>query len=321
VLRTVFMGTPDFALPSLEVVVARTALALVVTQPDKPAGRGRKLHAPPVKTRAIELGVEVVQPAGSITKEVGSRLVELAPDVIIVVAFGKFLGRKVLGTPRFGCINVHASLLPRHRGADPIAWAILRGDTVTGVTVQQMVPEMDAGDVLARASTPIEPDETAGELAERLSTMGAELVEKMITGLEEGTLAAEPQDHGAATLAPPLCKRDGAIDWSAPAQKVHDHVRAMNPWPVAYTLCDRGRLRVLRTRVVETEVVAGEPGEVVQADKHGVHVACGEGVLELVEAQREGKSVARATELVFGRLLCCGERFCDSFEGDGGRQG
>lgn len=308
-LRTVFMGTPAFALPSLEAVAERTELVLVVTQPDRPAGRGRKLQPPMIKVRAQELGIEVAQPAASVTRELGARLDELRPDIIIVAAFGKFLGRKVLGAPRLGCINVHASLLPRHRGASPPAWAILSGDEATGVTIQQMVLEMDAGDVLARRSTPINPDETAGELTSRLSTLGGELLAEVLAGMTDDEITAERQDHGAATFAPPLKKADGAIDWNKPAQAIHDHVRAMNPWPVAFTSCGKGRLRVHWTRVVAVEGAHGQPGEVIRADKHGVHVACGLGAVEILEAQRDGKAMASATELVCGRLLSPGECF------------
>lgn len=308
-LRTVFMGTPAFALPSLEAVAKRTELALVVTQPDRPAGRGRKLQPPLVKVRALELGIEVAQPTASVTRELGARLDELRPDVIVVTAFGKFLGRKVLSAPRLGCINVHASILPRHRGASPPAWAILCGDATTGVTIQQMVLEMDAGDVLACCTTPIEPDETAGELTLRLSTLGGDLLEEVLASLADDEVTPEPQDHGAATFAPPLKKADGAMDWGKSAQAVHDHVRAMNPWPVAFTSCGKGRLRVHWTRVIAIEGNQGQPGEVIRADKHGVHVACGQGTVEILEAQRDGKAMASATELVCGRLLSPGEFF------------
>jgi methionyl-tRNA formyltransferase len=311
VLRAVFMGTPAFALPSLEVTARRTELALVVTQPDRPAGRGRKLHPPPVKERALALGVEVAQPEASVTKELGERLEQLAPDLVIVAAFGKFLGKKVLRTPRLGCINVHASLLPRHRGANPPAWAILAGDAETGVTIQRMVPAMDEGDLLAQRATPIDPDETSGALTERLSTLGGELLTELIPALEAGTPVATPQDHARATLAPPLAKADGAIDWRKPARAVHDHVRAMNPWPMAFTGGRGGtRLRVLTTRVAFEEGVRGGPGEVILADKHVIRVACGQGAVELLVAQCEGKPPASATQLVCGRLLIQGEILC-----------
>jgi methionyl-tRNA formyltransferase len=307
VLRAVFMGTPAFAVPSLEAAARGAELVLVVTQPDRPAGRGRHLHPPPVKERAQALGVEVAQPEASVTKELGRRLEELRPDLVVVAAFGKFLGKKVLRTPRLGCVNVHASLLPRHRGANPPAWAILAGDVETGVTIQRMVPEMDEGDVYAQRATPIDPDETCGELTGRLSVLGGELLAELLPALEGGAASAAPQDHGRATLAPPLVKTDGAIDWCRPARKVHDHVRAMNPWPMAYTGGRGQRLRILRTSVSHEGGELGAPGEIVAADKHLVRIACGQGAVELVTAQCESKPPANATQLVCGRLLCQGE--------------
>lgn len=297
------MGTPDFALPSFEVVRAKTDLRLVVTQPDRPAGRGRKLRPPPVKERAAAHGIEVVQPEGSISGELGSRLEDIAPDVIVVSAFGKILGRRVLRLPRLGCLNVHASLLPRHRGASPVAWAIRSGDAETGVTIQKMVLEMDAGDVLMQRRTRIDADETTAELMIRLARLGAEALDEALDAAAAGTLAPTPQDGFQATFAPPLCKIDGAIDWSASAQSVHDHVRAMKPWPVAYTTCRDYRLLVHRTRVASTDTCEGGPGAVIRADREGVLVACGSGVLEVLEAQREGRRSLDPRQLVCGRVV------------------
>jgi methionyl-tRNA formyltransferase len=303
------MGTPAFALPSLEATARRAELVLAVTQPDRPSGRGRHLHLPPVKERALALGVETAQPEASVTKELGERLEQLRPDLVVVAAFGKFLGKKVLRIPRLGCINVHASLLPRHRGADPPAWAILAGDAETGVTIQRMVPGMDEGDVLAQRATPIDPDETCGELTQRLAVMGGELLDELLPALAAGAATATPQDHGLATLAPPLSKADGEIDWCKPARKVHDHVRAMNPWPMAFTVTGgrAHRMRILRTRVVADDGELGAPGEVVYTDKHVIRIACGQGGVELVMAQCESKPPATATQLLCGRLLCQGE--------------
>jgi methionyl-tRNA formyltransferase len=302
------MGTPAFALPSLEATARRAELVLVVTQPDRPAGRGRKLQPPPVKERALELGAEVAQPEASVTRELGDRLEQLAPDLVVVAAFGKFLGKKVLRAPRLGCINVHASLLPRHRGANPPAWAILAGDAVTGVTIQRMVPAMDEGDLLAQRATPIDPEETCGALTERLSAIGGALLDELFPALEAGTAVAVPQDHARATFAPPLAKADGEIDWRKPARAVHDHVRAMNPWPMAFTGREGGaRLRVHSTRVAFEAGAQGAPGEVIVADKHVIRVGCGQGAVELVVAQCEGKPPTSATQLICGRTLAPGE--------------
>ncbi len=302
-LRTVFMGTPEFALPALETTARATELMLVVTQPDRPAGRRRKLRAPPVKERALALGIEVVQPEASITKELGTRLVEMGVDVIVVAAYGKFLGRKVLDASRFGCLNIHASLLPRHRGASPSAWAILSGDSETGVTLQKMIAEMDAGDIFTTRSTPISPDESTGDLIERLAVLGAEALEGVFTQLVDGTSRALPQDPSLATFAPTMSKSDGVLDWSLPARRVHDHVRAMNPWPVAFTCCAKGTLRIHATRVVEEDGALGAPGTVLRADPGALQIACGRGSIEIVEAQREGKKVMCAKDIVCGRML------------------
>lgn len=297
------MGTPEFALPALEATRQRTELALVVTQPDRPAGRGRKLHPPPVKEAALAAGLDVAQPERSLTRELGPRLDDVAPDVIVVAAFGKFLGRRVLGLPRHGCVNVHASLLPRWRGASPPVWAILAGDAETGVTVQRMVEAMDAGDVLASRKTLIGQEETAGELTGRLARLGAEALVEVLEGLESGRLAGVPQDHDRATLAPPLRKQDGLVDWAQPAHKVHDHVRAMNPWPMAFTVCGGGTLRILRSRVASHDAVEGPPGLVLRADRHELRVACGRGAIDVLEAQREGRCACCAADLVAGRTV------------------
>lgn len=302
-LRAVFMGTPAFALPSLKVAREMTDLRLVVTQPDRRAGRGRKLRLPPVKERAHELGIDVAQPEASVTRELGARLEALEPDVVIVSAFGKILGRKILALPRLGCLNVHASLLPRHRGASPVAWAIKMGDRVTGVTIQQMVAGMDAGDILVQRETPIDPDETTAELMARLADIGAEALAESLERAQAGTLSPEPQNDELITIAPPLDKRDGEIDWCQSAQAVHDHVRAMNPWPIATTTCRDTRLRIHRTRVVSDEEAAGEPGAVLCADRKGIHVICGTGVIEVIRAQREGRKPLCAKEMVCGRLV------------------
>ena len=310
-LRTVFMGTPGFALPALQVLREQSDLLLAVTQPDRPAGRGRQLKAPVAKVWAQQVGLEIAQPEGSVTRELAERLTELAPDLIVVAAFGKILGRKILRLPRLGCINLHASLLPRHRGASPPAWAIMSGDHETGVTIQRVVSELDAGDVLARGTTLIEPNETSGELLERLGPIGAGLLAKLLPRLEDGTAEAVLQDHSLATFAPPISKDDGLIDWTRTAQQVHNHVRGMSPWPIAHTSCGCAPMRIHETRVVQTEGGAGAPGEVVAAGRGGVQVACGQGVIEIRRAQRQGKGVVNGVDLVCGRLV----RPCDRFGG------
>lgn len=319
-MRAVFMGTPEFAVPSLEALVdvcrARGGDVVgVVCQPDRPAGRGMQLTPPPVKVRAQALGLEVIQPTkvrdGSLAKWVRDKSV----DVALVVAYGRILPKDVLEAPRTGCLNVHASLLPKYRGAAPITWAIVRGEKETGVGLMRMEEGLDTGGVYAEKSTPIDPDETAGELSKRLAQVAAELVRQSLADVVEGKLPIRPQDDAAATLAPILKKEDGIVDWAKPAAVVHDHVRGMSPWPGASTRIDGARLlKVHRTRLFSGEVSASvprAPGVVLVADKHHVLVACGpsgEQTVELVEAQPEGKKVMPARDLAAGRVLAVGQK-------------
>ena len=314
-MRVVFMGTPEFAVPSLEALAAIAEVVGVVCQPDKPAGRGMQLHAPPVKTCAQELGLEVIQPTkvrdGSLARFVRDK----NADVALVVAYGRILPRDVLEAPRVGCFNVHASLLPKLRGAAPIVWAIARGERETGVDLMRMEEGLDTGPVLAEVRTAIDPDETAGELSKRLSLLAGQLVRESLPLVVEGKLREKLQDHASHTLAPMLKKEDGAIDWRKTARALHDHVRAMQPWPGATTKMPDDRvLKILRTRVVEGHVVSTverAPGTIVVADKSGAIVACGERGEEsiaIVEAQPEGKRAMRAADLVNGRVLSPGVR-------------
>jgi len=322
-MRAVFMGTPEFAVPSLEALVevcrARGGDVVgVVCQPDRPAGRGMQLTPPPVKVRAEALGLEVIQPTkvrdGSLAKWVRDKNV----DVALVVAYGRILPKDVLDAPRTGCLNVHASLLPKYRGAAPITWAIVRGEHETGVGLMRMEEGLDTGGVYAEKRTAIDPDETAGDLGKRLAQVAAELVRESLADVVEGKLSIRPQDHAAATLAPILKKEDGLVDWSKPSQMVHDHVRGMSPWPGAATRIVRDDgprlLKVHRTRRFEGAVSASverAPGVVLVADKHHVLVACGpagQDTLELVEAQPEGKKVMPARDLASGRVLAVGQK-------------
>lgn len=319
-MRAVFMGTPEFAVPTLEALVevcrARGGDVVgVVCQPDRPAGRGMQLTPPPVKVRALELGLEVIQPTKVRDGALAQWLRDRQVDVALVVAYGRILPKEVLEAPRTGCLNVHASLLPRFRGAAPITWAIVRGERETGVGLMRMEEGLDTGGVYAELRTPIEPEETAGELGKRLSRIAADLVRASLADVVEGKLTLTPQDHAAATLAPILKKEDGVVDWSKPAAVVHDHVRGMSPWPGASTRVDGARLlKVHRTRMFSGEVSAGvarAPGVVLVADKHHVLVACGpagEDTLEIVEAQPEGKKVLPARDLAAGRVLAVGQR-------------
>ena len=316
--RAIVFGSPAFAVPSLEAAHAVAEVVGVVCQPDKPAGRGLTLTAPAVKVRALELGLPVVQPVKLKTGEFADWVRAQQADVALVVAYGRILRRDVLDGPRLGCVNVHASLLPKYRGAAPITWAVVRGEAETGVTLMKLDEGMDTGPTFARVATPIDPDETAGELGERLARIGGDAVREWLPRYVAGGCVLDPQDGAAATMAPMLAKESGRIDWTRDARQVHDHVRGMSPWPGAFTTA-RGRpLKVNATRVLVSE--AGRPpqtpqsgergaraGQVVLADKSRVLVACGEGTLELVTVQPEGKRAIRAPEWVMGRGVAEGD--------------
>jgi methionyl-tRNA formyltransferase len=273
----------------------------VVCQPDKPAGRGLVLTPPAVKLRAMELGLEVVQPPSVRTAEFGGWVRACAAEVAVVVAYGKILPKEVLEATPLGCVNVHASLLPKYRGAAPIAWAIAGGETETGVTLMKLDQGMDTGPTFARTVTPIGPDETAGELAVRLAEIGAEALGEWLPKFVRGECRPEPQDDARASIAPMLQKIHGRIDWTRDAARVHDHVRAMNPWPGASTVARGRTVKVHGTCVVDTEGSEPRPGCVLLADKTRVLVACGSGVLELVAVQPEGKRTMRAADWAMGR--------------------
>lgn len=261
-MRVLFYGTPEFALPTLEALLERHTVAAVVTQPDKPAGRGRRLQPPPVKKRAVAAGIPVLQPPRLRDPGWPERLAEAGADIAVVVAFGQILPRAVLDVPRRGSINVHASVLPRYRGAAPIAWAIIRGETETGITTFQMDPGMDTGDVLLSESTAIGVDETAGDLSARLSVMGAGVLIRTLEQL--ASLTPRPQDHSQATLAPRLKKEDGWLRLAEPARDLVNRVRGCNPWPGAAVTTPAGRLLIWRATTVPHPSDAA-PGTLVEA--------------------------------------------------------
>jgi methionyl-tRNA formyltransferase len=306
--RAVFFGTPQFAVPCLDALRDVAEVAAVVCQPDKPQGRGLELTAPPVKRRALELGLPVVQPTKLRTGEFAAWLREQQADVALVVAYGRILPKDVLEAPRLGCVNVHASLLPKFRGAAPITWAVVRGEAETGVTLMQMDEGMDTGNMLELFRTDIGPDETAGELSERLATLGALAVRTGLPRYVAGGYVPITQDHALATVAPMLKKEDGRIDFSLPGRAVHDHVRGMRPWPGAFTSCRGKTLKVHATRPTELPAGAtGAPGTVVLSDKSRVVVACGERAVELATIQLEGKKAITASEWVAGRGIVEGD--------------
>jgi methionyl-tRNA formyltransferase len=306
-MRALFFGSPAFAVPSLEALHAIAQVAGVVCQPDKPAGRGLTLTPPAVKVRAAELGLPVAQPTKLRTGEFGAWVREQAVDVALVVAYGRILPKDVLEGPRLGCVNVHASLLPKYRGAAPITWAVVHGEAESGITLMKLDEGMDTGPTFARVATPVGPDETAGELSERLARIGADAVRDWLPRYVTGACVLEAQDHASATMAPMLEKEHGRIDWAKSARRVHDHVRGMSPWPGAFTTARGRTLKVHATRVVDGAAPGAVPGQVVVADKSRILVACGEGCVELARVQPDGKRAMTGAEWVNGRGIAEGD--------------
>ena len=289
VMRVVFAGTPDFALPVLEALLdSRHSLVGVYTQPDRPAGRGRKLLASPVKKLALEHALPVFQPVSLKTEAAQRQLAGLAPDLMVVVAYGLILPSAVLALPRLGCVNLHASILPRWRGAAPIQRAILAGDTETGVTLMQMEQGLDTGPVLAEVCTPISSHETGGSLHDRLSQLAAQLLARHLDNLETGCLTPVVQDESLATYADKLDKREALIDWHKDAIQLERQVRAFNPWPVAHTLFRSEVLRIWSAAAIPSQDAKSVPGGVLQAGRDGIDVACGKGCLRLLRLQLPG---------------------------------
>lgn len=306
-IRTVFMGTPEFALATLQgLIETGLNLCAVYTQPDRPKGRGNKLTPPPVKELAQQHGIPVYQPVKLRQPEVVEELRALQPDLIVVVAFGQILPKSVLEIPRYGCINVHASLLPRYRGAAPINKAIIEGETVAGVTTMNMDVGLDTGAMLVKKSLSVGPEETAGELHDRLALLGREAMEETVRRLCAGTLVAEPQDDSQHTYAPMLKKEDGLIDWSRSAAAIHNQVRGLDPWPGAYTLLEGEVLKLART--LPQTSPSGEPGSILAAGADGVTIACGDGSLLVRELQLPGKKRLAASDFLRGRPLAVGSR-------------
>lgn len=307
-MRIVFMGTPDFAVPSLQALIdAGHDVCAVYTQPDKPQGRKQILTAPPVKTLALAHDIPVFQPNTLKNEDEQARLRELAPEVIIVVAYGKLLPKAVLDIPPHGCINVHGSLLPRWRGAAPIQWAVIAGDEMAGVTTMQMAEGLDTGDMLLTYETKVGEKETAGELFDRLAQSGAELLTQTLVKLDE--ITPRPQDDAQSCYAHMLDKQMAVIDWSKSAHEIDCLIRGLNPWPIALTALSGERLKVF---AAEKANGRGEPGTVLEADpKKGLTVACGEGALGLTEIQLVGGKRMKATDFLRGHAIQVGTKLGD----------
>lgn len=288
-MRVIFMGTPDFAVNTLEEIIkAGHEVVLVVSQPDKAVGRSKALKYTPVKACALAHGLAVYQPERVREAECISHLREYEPDIIIVVAFGQIIPGEILKMPRFGCVNVHASLLPKYRGASPIQWAIINGDTLTGVTTQRMDEGIDTGDIIEQQEVVIAGDETGGSLFHRLSEVGAELCVHTMAAIEAGTADYTPQMHEEATHTAKIHKELGSIDWTRDAASIECLIRGLDPWPSAYTRLGNKTLKIWKAQVVRGEPQAA-PGCIVRAARDGILVQTGRGLLNLIEVQLEGK--------------------------------
>lgn len=300
-MRVVFMGTPDIAATCLkQILTDGFEVVGVYTQPDRPKGRGMKLVASPVKEVAAAAGIPVFQPENFREEQDVEALRELRPDVCAVVAYGQILPQRVLDIPKLGCINIHASLLPKYRGSAPYQWAVLNGEQESGVTAMYLCREMDAGDMIEAVKTPLGSNETAGELLERLAELGAGLLSRTLTRFAQGPVEGTPQDAALATYAPRLDKSMCPIDFSKTAQQVHNHVRGLHPWPVATMELEGQTFKIYETRLCEG---SGEPGQVLGLTKTGLRIACGQGAVEIRSLQAQGGKRMAAPDYFRGHPL------------------
>ena len=302
------MGTPEFSVPCLAKLNNISDVAAVITQPDKPRGRGKKLTPPPVKEYAIQKNLTVYQPERIKSADFIPVLEKLAPHLIVVVAFGQILPPAILAIPKLGCINVHASLLPRYRGAAPMQWCLINGETMTGVTTMFMDAGLDTGDMLQKAEVSIDPEMTLSELHDILSEKGARLLETTIAALLNGTLTREKQTDAASNYAPLITKKTGKIDWTKPAGAIHDLVRALDSWPGAYAAFEGTIYKIWRTRLANPDRKAA-PGEILAMTERGFLVGTGKGILEILEIQAPGKKRMAAADYLHGHPLSLPARF------------
>lgn len=310
-MRVVFMGTPDFSVPTLEKIIeAGHEVIGVVTQPDKAKGRGKKVLFPPVKEKALEHNLPVYQPKRAREPEFIEQMRELNPDVMVVVAFGQILPKALLDIPKYGCVNVHASLLPKYRGAAPIQWAVIRGEKVSGVTTMQMDVGLDTGDMLMKTEVALAEDETGGSLHDKLSVLGGELLIETLKGLEAGTIQPEKQDDSqTGEYARMLDKALGKVDFSMPAEEIERLIRGLNPWPSAYTSYHGKTMKLWKAKVVSADAdgEAAAPGQILSVDKKGFTVQTGDGALRILELQMEGKKRMDAGAFLRGCSMAAGE--------------
>ena len=306
-MKMIFMGTPDFAVGTLKALIkAGHEVALVVTQPDKPRGRGKAVQFSPVKEAALSHGIEVYQPRRIREPECVEYLRRFAPEIIIVAAFGQILPKEILELPVHGCVNVHASLLPKYRGAAPIQWAVINGEKTSGVTTMQMDAGLDTGDILEKTELELAPDETGGSLFEKLAAAGAELCVQTVAHIADGTVTGTKQDEAQATHVGMIAKEMGRIDWNKPAEEIERLVRGLNPWPSAYTSLNGKTLKIWKASVAAGG--GARAGEIVRADKKQFAVQTGDGRLLLEEVQLEGKKRMPADAFLRGFSVCEGMR-------------
>lgn len=304
-MKILFMGTPDFAVPSLEKLIASGhEICGVFTQPDKPKNRGMKLLPPPVKVVALSHDIPVYQPVSVKDGQADEIISQLAPELIVVAAYGRILPNSILDYPKLGCINVHSSLLPKLRGAAPINWAVINGETETGVTIMHMAQELDAGDIIAQVRTPIDPDESVEAVHDRLAQLGGELLAETVAHIAEGTAQRVPQDAGLATYAPMLSRELSPIDWTQSAKAIHDKIRGLIPWPAASTDIISGTTIKIYGSVNTGEPTDLQPGQIVAAGKQGIDVACGDStVLRITQLQAPGGKRMAAADYLRGHPI------------------
>ncbi|GFO85902.1 MULTISPECIES: methionyl-tRNA formyltransferase [Anaerostipes] len=309
-MKVVFMGTPEFAVPTLQALIDHHQVAAVVTQPDRQRGRGKKVQFSPVKEKAAEYKIPVLQPEKARDEEFIQELETIAPDVIVVVAYGQILPERILNLPKYGCINVHGSLLPKYRGAAPIQWAVLNGEEKTGITTMYMEKGLDTGDMIDKAEVVLDPKETAGSLHDKLMNLGADLLLETLDKLEKGTIVRTKQDDSQSCYAKMLSKEMGRMDFSRSAKELEQWIRGMNPWPSAYTTMNGKTLKIWDADVVSYEG-SEEPGTVVKVTKDTIIVAAGEGALALKEIQLAGKKRMPVQAFLLGSSVETGIRLGD----------
>jgi methionyl-tRNA formyltransferase len=309
-MRIAFFGTPEFAVPTLNALLASAHRVVgVVTQPDKPRGRGQRVSDAPIKALAVERGLPVLQPA-RLTREFAAEFGALEAELGVVAAYGQILPEWLLTTPRFGMVNVHASLLPKYRGAAPVHRAVINGETRTGVTIMRVVKALDAGPMMARVERPIGIDESSDAVERDLATMGAALLVTVVDDLAAGRASEEPQNDAEATYAPRLTKDEGLLDFTAPAMTVHNRIRGLRPWPAAFTFLNGTRLVVHQARLSATPSEGAAPGTCVAVDADGITVACGDGnSVEILQLQPEGRRAMAMREYLAGHGVLAGQRF------------